>query len=65
LTEGFFLLSAQHGQHDQGEHGQSNVSIPALTVANFIVVKAALAFGDGRQLEVPVNDKQNSRCNDN
>jgi hypothetical protein len=21
--------------------------------------------GDGRQLEVPVNDKQNSRCNDN
>jgi hypothetical protein len=23
------------------------------------------AWGDGRQLEVPVNDKQNSRCNDN
>jgi len=24
-----------------------------------------LAARDGRQLEVPVNDKQNSRCNDN
>ena len=56
LAGRFFLLSTQHGQHGQGEHGQSNVSIPALPMTDFVMIQSAFPFGhlesalDGRAL---------------
>jgi hypothetical protein len=38
---------------------------PFLMVLDHLDAPSRVVTGDGRQLEVPVNDKQNSRCNDN
>ena len=36
---------AQDGQHYLGHHGQGDVPIPALPVADFVVVQPAFALG--------------------
>jgi len=47
----------------------ANPDVPAIFEATFeadnVLVRVDVLKRDGRQLEVPVNDKQNSRCNDN
>jgi hypothetical protein len=45
LERSFFLPGTKYGQYCQGQHGQSDMPIPALPVPDFVVVQPTLAFG--------------------
>src|ERR1035441_198468 len=41
----FFSACAQHRQHSMGQHGQRDVPVPTLPVANLVVIQSAFALG--------------------
>src|ERR1019366_7322926 len=41
----FFSSAAQHRQHGVGQHGQGDVTLPSLPVANLVVVQPTLSLG--------------------
>src|SRR5664279_702228 len=41
----FFSACAQHRQHCMGQHGQRDVPVPTLPVANLVVIQPAFALG--------------------
>lgn len=46
------------------KHTPRHEAVDAVDVAK-VLFRPELGLTDGRQLEIPVNDKQNSRSNDN
>ena len=46
----FFSACAQHRQHSMGQHGQRDVSVPTLPVANLVVIQSAFALGSLKAL---------------
>src|ERR1035438_3611473 len=46
----FFSACAQHRQHSMGQHGQRDVPVPTLPVANLVVIQPAFALGSLKAL---------------
>ena len=46
----FFSACAQHRQHRMGQHGQRDVPVPTLPVANLVVIQSAFALGSLKAL---------------